>query len=308
MSPLAYAAAALVGGGLLLVFAGQAFRLRTGDAEAVAPLRATLGGFVDRAVSVATAPFFGPGAAARAGAALARAGVRMRPQEWYAIRAALTVIGLVLPLFLWGSLLLSALGAAVAFLLPRAWLRVLEGRRLRRLGRQLPDALLLIANAMGAGSALYDAVRAVDETMPEPIAEEFRRINLEVELGVPLEEALDRTAQKLGSADLAMVANAVQIHRQLGGSLAEILRAVTDTMKERVKLNERVAVLTAQARASAYIVSALPAVLLLVLLVIAPGYVAPLFTTVLGLAVLTFAAAMIGLAFFVMSRISRVYL
>jgi len=293
--------------GLLLVFVGRALLSRGSDAEAEqAPARAARLGMLERVLDRVTAPFFGAGGASRMAAQLDLAGFEVRPQEWIALRAAGTALGFVLSLYLTNVLTVALLVALAVFLLPNIYLRLMRRRRMAEVTRQLPEAMILMANALESGSALVQSMQVVAEGIAPPIRQEFARVDREMQLGIPLEEALDHMTRRLDSRDLGMLVNAIQIHRQLGGSLAEILRAITETIRERVRLAERIRVLTAQSRASAYIITALPVVTVLLLLVIAPGYMNVMFTSVIGVVVLIVCLVMIAVAFFLMARITDV--
>jgi tight adherence protein B len=308
MGPLQYIAAALVGVGLLLVFAGRALLsgAEAGEEGQEQSVEVAVSGALEPILDRLTAPFFGARGASRVATQLDLAGVDVRPQEWYALRAAMTALAFVFTLYLSNAAAVAVVLAAIVFVAPEVALRVLQRQRRQQIVRQLPEAMILMANALESGAALLQSMEVVVETIALPIRGEFARADREVKLGIPLEQALDRMAQRLKSRDIGMLVSAVQIHRQLGGSLAEILRSITETIRERVKLADRTRILTAQARASAYIITALPIAAMLLLLLIAPSYMTVMFTNVLGIVVLVTCAAMIAVAFILMSSITNV--
>jgi tight adherence protein B len=253
-----------------------------------------------------TAPFARRGRATRTAESLARAHLDLRPQEWYAIRAGFPaavflVLALVQP-FLGLALLL----AVVAYFIPAMALTAVRKRRHAEAVGQLPEALSLMARALHGGAAVAQAIQGVSEAIPTLIGEEFARVGREVELGVPMEKALDRMATRLDSPDFAMVVTAIQINRQMGGSLAEVLESVTETMRDRVRLRERVRVLTAQVRTSSRILTVLPFAVGLILLVVAYPYMQPILTTAAGYVVIAISLMLMVLAYFFLGRIADI--
>jgi len=118
-----------------------------------------------------------------------------------------------------------------------------------------------------------------------PSSIEFRRVDAETRLGMPLEQSLQRMADRVGSADFQSAVTAISIQREVGGNLATVLDVVAATIRERAALKRHVSSLTAESRLSAYILVALPFLILGVLLVIRPTYLAPLLTTTTGFAI-----------------------
>jgi tight adherence protein B len=257
-------------------------------------------------LSRVTAPLVGADGAERTASALTMADISLRPQEWYALRVALPVLAGFLMYVYNGVLVESLLVALIAGVAPSVVLSQRRAARRAAIVRQLPEAMVLLTNSLEGGSALLQAVEAVAETSPDPIGTEFRRVMVEVRYGIPLDEALAHMSVRVASKDFAMLVSAVEIHRQMGGSLAVILRSISETMRERIKLTERVQILTAQTRVSGYIITALPFGVALILLLVAPSYMAPLFTHVLGYLALLVAAILIGTAYFVMGRITEI--
>jgi tight adherence protein B len=299
---MTYFVALMVGAGLLMVFLGLAARVRAqsemDDAAEETPF--------ETFINAITAPLVRGGGAAATSEMLAGAGVRIRPQNWYAIRLAFIAGGFLLVFSLDHSLFVAIISAGIAYLIPGVWLRIQRAQRQAALTRQLPEAMVLMSNSLEGGAALLQSVEAVAATIAAPISEEFSRVVREIRLGVPMEEALHRMARRVDSRDFFMLVSAVEIHRQMGGSLAIILHSITDTMRQRIQLTERMRVLTAQSRVSGYIVTALPFVLAFFLLIIAPSYMGKLFTHPLGFAALTLSLLMVAVAYIVIGRITDI--
>jgi tight adherence protein B len=118
----------------------------------------------------------------------------------------------------------------------------------------------------------------VSRESPNPTSTEYRRVVQEVSLGLTTEEALQNLLKRVPSDDLDLLVTAVGIQMESGGNLAQILDTIGHTIRERVRIKGEIAVLTAQGRISAYIITGLPIALAIFITVINPGYMAPMFT------------------------------
>ena len=155
-------------------------------------------------------------------------------------------------------------------------------RRQKAFINQLGDMLTMIANALRAGFSFMQALDHIANEMDDPVRSEVQRVVRDVNVGRPLEEALDAMTKRINSPDFNLVAAAVLIQRQVGGNLAQILDTISETINERIRMRREVNALTAQGRMSGYVLSALPIALALILQIISPGYLMPLFTSTMG--------------------------
>jgi tight adherence protein B len=201
-----------------------------------------------------------------------------------------------------GSALFAVLGLAVP-LVVRALIRRKLERRRKQFAEQLPDNLQVLASALRAGHSFVGALSVVVDDAAEPSRTEFRRVVADEQLGVQLEDAIRTVVRRMDNRDLEQVALVAALQRQTGGSMAEVLERVTDTVRERFELRRLVQTLTAQGRLSRWVVSALPFVLLLAISVINPTYTEPLFTTTGGRLALLFSVVMVSLGSYVIKRI-----
>ncbi|MGH7608473.1 MAG: type II secretion system F family protein [Candidatus Dormibacteria bacterium] len=244
---------------------------------------------------------------AKVAEALARADLKLRPMEWYLIRAASVVVLGLIGLALYRNVIFAAVLAVVGLFAPPLVLRYRAHRRLRRFNDQLGDTLILLSNALKAGYSFPQAMASISRSASPPISEEFARATREVQLGVTTDEALAHMVTRIESDDLDLVVTAVQIQRVVGGNLAEILDTIAFTIRERIRIKGEIRTLTAQARASSYIITGLPVLLVLVLQALNPTYISPLLSFagpgpyILGGCILS-----IIFAFFVMRRISNI--
>ena len=182
-----------------------------------------------------------------------------------------------------GSLLGAVLGAAGGVLLPTVLLRTLVRRRLDRLEAQLVGAVQTLASGVRAGLNLVQSMQLVARDGPVPLRQEFIHLLREYEYGVPLEEAMDNAAVRIGSNDFRLLFSALQTHRERGGDLGETLDRISASIREIQRLENQVKTLTAQGRATARWLGAMPGVVMLVLyFLVDPNGVISLFTDGLG--------------------------
>jgi tight adherence protein B len=196
--------------------------------------------------------------------------------------------------------------AVLALGLPLAVRGVVVGKVARRrqlFSQQLPDNLQVLASAMRAGHSFIGALSVVVDDCVEPSRSEFRRVIADEQLGVPLEDALNVVVRRMDNTDLGQVALLAALQRETGGNTAEVLDRVTDNIRERFELRRLVKTLTAQGRASRWIVTAIPIGLLLLVTAINRDYMAPLYHTGVGHALLIMAAVMVTAGSFVIKRI-----
>ena len=131
--------------------------------------------------------------------------------------------------------------------------------KMTALNEQLPDALMLLVNALRAGNSLARAMGVVAQQMPTPISTAFGHTLQDINYGLPVESALDRLQESFGGIDMALVTSAVLVQRETGGNLAEILSNIHATIRDRQTVQGEMRALTAQGRMSGWVLSLLPA-------------------------------------------------
>jgi len=176
----------------------------------------------------------------------------------------------------------AALAAVAGFFAPAAAIAAYRRRRVRRFDAQLTEALQQMANALRAGQTLQQAIDHAGRDAQRPLSEEFGLLVKEVKLGVPVDEALAAMANRVRSEDLELVATSAGIARQLGGNLAEMFDAIGATIRERFRLEGKIAALTSQGKLQGMIVASLPLLVGLFLDGYRPDLVAPMFQTAYG--------------------------
>ena len=196
---------------------------------------------------------------------LARADIKLRPAEYLTLMVASTVGSGLLGAFLGKSWAFGALSAVVGIFIPGIYVGRAKAGRLKLFDNQLGDMLNLMVNGLRAGYSTLQAMEAVSRELPSPICDEFRRVVQEMQLGIPMEDALEHLLRRINSEDLDLVITAINVQREVGGNLAEILDVISYTIRERVRIKGEIAALTAQGRATSWVISGLPVALMLIL-------------------------------------------
>jgi tight adherence protein B len=197
--------------------------------------------------------------------------------EYVLIRFWGTLIALVVG-WLVSSNPLPGIGLAIlAYIIPPILLR--QGITMRRnaFGRQLVDILMLVQGAVRAGYSFQQALDVVVREMKAPASEEFRRVRHEIGLGLSLSQALGNLVNRMENDDLYLVVTAININSQVGGNLVTMLDAVTNTIRDRVRLFSEVRVLTSQQRFSSTVLTFMPFGMAGLLFVLNPEYMGRLF-------------------------------
>jgi len=234
---------------------------------------------------------------------LARADMALTVTEWLLIRVAAIAAGLVIGFLISRNLLSALLLGAVGFVIPIVYQRMRQRRRLRQFDDQLPDVLDHMVGSLRAGYGLLQSVEWVGRQMSPPAGLEFDRVIRETQLGRSLMDAFDSMVRRIDSDDLALIVTAIKIQHEVGGSLAEILEIVASTIRERVRIQREIQVLTSQQRYSGYVLMLLPIGLGLVLFLINPEYEMRLFDPGPTLCIPIAGVIMMILGFFLMRRI-----
>jgi Flp pilus assembly protein TadB len=241
---------------------------------------------------------------------LARADLKFKPGEYIALYF-IAIIGLGLILFLVGGRIwISGLiGMVIGGFLPGIYVRNQQSKRLKRFNSQLPDMLNLMVNGLRAGYSTMQAMEAVSKEMPAPICDEFRRVVQEMQLGIQMEKALANLLRRIPSEDLDFVVTAINVQREVGGNLAEIMDVITYTIRERIRIKGEISALTAQATYSGRALSIMPVGLLCILWFLNRSYVMEFFnkaTLICGVGALVAAVVLIIIGSVVMARIANV--
>jgi tight adherence protein B len=244
---------------------------------------------------------------------LARADLKLKPAEYIAI----TVISAIISGFVVGYIndskkplsIFAAVGVLVGAFLPRMYVRRQQNKRLQRFNEQLADMLNLMVNGLRAGYSTMQAMESVSKEMPSPICDEFRRVVQEMQLGIPMDQSLDNLLRRIPSDDLDLVITAMNVQREVGGNLAEILDTISYTIRERVRVKGEIRVLTSQVMYSGRFLSSLPMLLMVLLYLLNRPYMMQFFnpeTRLFGTIALIVAGLLILSGYFVMRKIGSI--
>jgi tight adherence protein B len=239
---------------------------------------------------------------------LAQADLKLKPGEYVALMViAAFGVGVVAWYFGGKEIISAAIGVIVGLFLPRVYVGRQKNKRLNRFNDQLQDMLNLVVNGLRAGFSTVQAMESVSKELPPPISTEFRRVVQEMGLGIPMEISLDNLLRRIPSEDLDLINVAINIQREVGGNLAEILDTISYTIRERVRIKGEIRVLTSQVIYSGRFIAILPIILAVVLWFINRDYMMSFLDNLLcGISMLSCGAILIGTGYFIMTRIANI--
>jgi tight adherence protein B len=197
--------------------------------------------------------------------------------EFVLIRIIGTILAFILGMLV-SRMVVSGIGLAViVFFVPDLLLKRAISQRQMNFGKQLVDVLILMTGAVRAGYSLPQAIEVVSKELKPPASDEFRRVRHEIGLGLSLSQALTNLVARMENDDLYLAVTAININSQVGGNIVTMLEAVTETIRERVRLFSEVRVLTAQQRFGSYVLTFLPIAMAAAMFFINPEYMMRLF-------------------------------
>lgn len=238
---------------------------------------------------------------------LARADLKLTVAEYLALEVIAVIGGFVGAYILFGGgILLAAATAVIAFFIPRIYVRFSQRRRLNMFNDQLGDAINQMSNGLRAGYSVLQAMDSVASELPAPISVEFRRVVQEMQLGLSMEQGLNNMLRRINSDDLDLMITAINVQREVGGNLADILDVISFTIRERVRIKGEIRTLTAQGRMSAYVITFLPIGLTLLLLVLNREYMMQMFTHTCGWIMVGVGIILIASGAFALSKITNI--
>jgi tight adherence protein B len=237
---------------------------------------------------------------------LEQAGVHLLAGEFVAIVALSGLAGAIIAGLLLTKVVFILIIAAGAAYVPFFVLSRAQAKRQGLMIDQLADTLSILASSLRAGYSFLQALDTVSKEIGEPSATEFQRVVAEIRLGRPIDDALSAMAERVGSPDLHWAVIAVNVQREVGGNLAEVLDIVANTVRERAYIRRQIRVLSAEGRISVAILAGLPFVIALYLAIVRPEYIGLLFTTTVGNVMVVFAVLLMTLGVWIMSRMVKI--
>ncbi|MGD8458567.1 MAG: type II secretion system F family protein [Anaerolineales bacterium] len=247
---------------------------------------------------------------------LARADLKFKPGEYVALMIIASIMTGFLGYFFGGgsdagisAQIFALVGLVVGLFLPRIFVSRQQAKRLNSFNAQLPDMLNLMVNGLRAGFSTMQALEAVSKELPPPLCSEFRRVVQEMQLGIPMERALDNLINRIPSEDLDLVITAINVQREVGGNLAEVLDTISHTIRERIRIKGEIKTLTTQVSYSGKFLAVIPIVLSGVLWLVNRNYFMQFFSSdpaICGYAILGCSLIMIVLGWIVMNKLSDI--
>ncbi len=254
-----------------------------------------LGKAVDRAVA-------GRGFANTIAEQLARADLKLTVGE-YIVISVTAALGAALLFYILKRPVLIPVGLIAGFFGPRIYISRRQSSRLKAFDSQLGDGLNLMVNSLRAGYSTLQAMDVISKEMPQPIAKEFGRVVMELQLGITFDTAMQNLMRRMPSPDLDLMITAMSVQREVGGNLAEVLDAISFTIRERVRIKGEIKVLVAQGRYTGYLLTFLPFGLAGFLYVYNPDFIGPMFEDPCGWIMIGISLVLIVLGYFVISKI-----
>lgn len=239
---------------------------------------------------------------------LARADLKFKVVEYYALILISAITVGVIAYLIQPQIPSLAIGAVIGLFIPRFYVKRQQTVRLNKFNDQLSDMLNLMVNGLRAGYSTMQALEAVSRELPSPISDEFRRVVQEMQIGIPMDKSLENLLRRIPSEDLDFVVTAINVQREVGGNLSEILDTISFTIRERVRIKGEIRVMTAQVRTSGAVISLIPVFLSLALYFVAPDYIKSFFSRgpLCGwLAIGTIVSMIVG-GYFVMMKIADI--
>lgn len=247
---------------------------------------------------------------------LARADIKMKVGEYFALILLSSLGTGVIGFFAFGggfgggltAQVFMLLGFIVGVFFPGMYVKRQQKTRLTRFSDQLPDMLTLMVNGIRAGYSTMQAIESISKEMPPPISGEFRRVYQEMQLGIPMETALENLLRRIPSEDLDLVVTAMNVQREVGGNLSEILETITHTIRERIRIKGEIKTLTAQVVYSGRFLALMPVFISGILWLLNRPYMMQFFLEpkMCGIGILICGAIMIVIGFLVMNKIADI--
>ncbi len=232
-----------------------------------------------------------------------QAGMKVPVQRFYLYSVITGIIVAVLGVVLGSPLYLApGLFLVGAFGLPRWFVYFRRGRRIKAFLREFPNAIDVIVRAIRSGLPLNDGIRLIAQESQEPVRGEFRRMVDAQQVGVSIPESAMRMSEYMPCPEASFFGIVIQIQSQAGGNLSEALGNLSRVLRDRKKMEAKVQALSMEAKASAYIIGALPFIVATLVYLTSPKYIMILFQTDTGHVILGCAATWMSIGIMVMKK------
>lgn len=237
---------------------------------------------------------------------LSQADVKLKAGKFLLLTVCACATSGVLVLLLSNSKLFAGVAAAFGLFVPYMYVSFRRSQRFSKFEELFPEAIDTLARAVRAGHAFPTALELLATEMGEPVGGEFRKLFEEQKFGLPLRDALLNMAERMPIVDVKFFATAVMLQRETGGNLAEILDGLSYVIRERFKILRQVRVYTAQGRLTMLLLMALPPIIVVVMAVMNPGFMTPLFTDPIGHALIAAGIVLQTIGYLLIRKIIRI--
>lgn len=194
-------------------------------------------------------------------------------------------------------------GAGFALFGIRYFSELLRKKEIEKFDNQMLDVIFGFRNSLKAGMSLQQAMQMIATDFSDPAREQFAIAIREIQLGASIEEGMQHLEERMPNVDLRIIVNAIEILRQTGGNMVETFEKLTETLKDRKKVEGKIKTLTAQGNAQAVILCVMPFAMALLLYLINRDFMAPLFNTLLGWVILTLVVALVSVGWVIIQKI-----
>jgi tight adherence protein B len=214
---------------------------------------------------------------------LVRAGLQVKPTQFFLIRLILALVGALLgSTLLRGAgtipFLIGAIGGFVGcYLLAQPYVAFRQRKRLDAFEKLFADGLDIMVGGLESGSSLTAAVELVSREMPAPLSTEFSRVVRDASLGLSYEDAFNGMYDRVPSDDVGMLVSAVSVQFRVGGNLAAVLRTLSETVRDRQRIRGDIKTLTAQQSMTGWLITGIPFFMVVMLLIINRAYMSQIF-------------------------------
>jgi tight adherence protein B len=213
----------------------------------------------------------------------------------------LAMLPKLLPGFLFGGMM-----TFVGWKIPKPIVDMMYNKRKDKFVMQMVDALSLMSNGLKSGLSVVQSLSLVAQEMPDPIKQEFNLVLSENKLGVSLEDAFTNLANRVKADDVEMFVTSINILKETGGNLAETFDTIVGTIRERIKVENKISALTAQGFYQGVFVMAIPPLLGIVFYQTDPEFMMPLFTTTKGYLIIAVIILLEVVGFFVIMKVIKI--
>ena len=238
---------------------------------------------------------------------LAQAGMTLRAGNFLGLCVATSIVaGFLALIFSQSNPAVIWFAMLIGLLLPYSYVSYRRNKRFEKFEELFPEAIDTLARAVRAGHAFTTALEMISNEVAEPVCGEFRKLYEEQKFGMPVRDALLNLTDRMPLVDVKFFVTAVMLQRETGGNLAEILDNLSYVIRERFKIQRQVRVYTAQGRLTMALLMGMPPVIVVVMLLLNPAFIRPLFSDPIGHTLLVAGITLQTLGYFVIRKIIKI--